>query len=72
MYNVYIKGDKEMNSKEVIKLLKKEGFTLKSQNGSHKKFVKDNKTAIVADHGKDEIPPGTLKSIERQSGLKLR
>ena len=61
-----------MNSKEIIKLLKKNGFKMKSQNGSHKKFVKDNKTAIVADHGKDEVPLGTLKSIERQSGLKLR
>lgn len=61
-----------MNSKEIIKLLKKNGFTLKSQKGSHKKFVKDDKTAIVADHGKDEVPLGTLKNIERQSGLKLR
>ena len=61
-----------MNAKEVNKHLKKNGFELKSQNGSHKKFVKDDKIAIVADHGKDEIPLGTLKSIERQSGLKLR
>lgn len=61
-----------MNSKEIIKLLKKNGFELKSQKGSHKKFVKDDKTAIVADHGKDEVPIGTLKGIEKQSGLKLR
>ncbi len=60
-----------MNSKEVIKILKKNGFELKSQNGSHKKFVNGNRTAIVADHGKDEIPPGTLKNIERQSGIKF-
>lgn len=61
-----------MNSKEIIKLLKKNGFELKSQRGSHKKFVKDDKTVIVPDHGKDEIPKGTHKNIERQSGLKLR
>lgn len=61
-----------MNSKEVIKILKKNGFEFKSQNGSHKKFVNGSRTAIVADHGKDEIPPGTLKNIERQSGIKLR
>ena len=61
-----------MNSKEIIKLLKKEGFELKSQKGSHKKFVKDDKMVIVADHGKDEVPLGTLKNIERQSGVKLR
>lgn len=61
----------KVNSKEVIKILKENGFEFKSQNGSHKKFVNGNRTAIVADHGKDEIPLGTLKNIERQSGLKL-
>ena len=60
-----------MNSKEVIKILKKNGFELKSQNGSHKKFVNGERIAIVADHGKDEIPLGTLKNIERQSGIKF-
>jgi predicted RNA binding protein YcfA (HicA-like mRNA interferase family) len=60
-----------VNSKEVIKILKKNGFELKSQNGSHKKFVNGERIAIVADHGKDEIPLGTLKNIERQSGIKF-
>ena len=60
-----------MNSKEVIKILKKNGFELKSQNGSHKKFVNGERIAIVADHGKDEIPLGTLKNIERKSGIKF-
>ena len=61
-----------MDAKEVLKVLKKNGFILKSQKGSHKKLVKDDKMVIVADHGKDEIPIGTLKNIERQSGIKLR
>ena len=61
-----------MNSKEIIKLLKQHGFVLKSQKGSHKKFIKDDKRVIVADHGKDEVPLGTLKNIEKQSGVKLR
>ena len=60
-----------MNSKEIIKILKQNGFKLKSQKGSHKKFVKDDKMVIVPDHGKDEIPKGTQKSIERQSGIKF-
>ena len=60
-----------MNSKEIIRILKQNGFKLKSQKGSHKKFVKDDKTVIVPDHGKDEIPKETQKSIERQSGIKL-
>lgn len=61
-----------MNSKEIIKILKQNGFRFKSQKGSHKKFIKDEKIVIVADHGKDEVPMGTLKNIERQSGIKLR
>ena len=60
-----------MNSKELLKILKNQGFELKSQKGSHKKLVKDDKVVIVPDHGKDEIPIGTLKNIERQSGVKL-
>jgi len=60
-----------MDAKEVLKVLKKNGFELKSQSGSHKKLVKDERTVIVADHGKKDIPLGTLKNIERQSGIKF-
>ncbi len=60
-----------MDAKEVLKILKQNGFELKSQRGSHKKLIKDEKTVIVPDHGKDEIPIGTLKNIEKQSGIKL-
>ena len=60
-----------MNSKEIIKILKNNGFELKSQKGSHKKFIKDSKIVIVPDHGKDEIPKGTQKNIEKQSGIEF-
>jgi predicted RNA binding protein YcfA (HicA-like mRNA interferase family) len=66
-----IKGGK-MDAKEVLKILKKNGFIFKSQKGSHKKFIKDERIVIVPDHGKKDIPEGTLKNIERQSGLKFR
>jgi mRNA interferase HicA len=61
-----------MDAKEVLKILKKNGFEHKSQKGSHKKLIKGEKTVIVPDHGSKEIPIGTLKNIERQSGVKLR
>lgn len=60
-----------MDAKEVLRILKENGFELKSQKGSHKKLTKDDKTVIVPDHGKNEIPIGTLKNIERQSGIKF-
>ncbi|MDQ7084844.1 MAG: type II toxin-antitoxin system HicA family toxin [Sulfurovum sp.] len=45
-----------MNAKDVLKVLKREGFELKSQKGSHKKLIKDNHIVIVPDHGTKEIP----------------
>jgi predicted RNA binding protein YcfA (HicA-like mRNA interferase family) len=43
-----------------------------TQTGSHKQFVHPGKSGkvTVADHGKKEIPPGTLNSILKQAGLK--
>lgn len=61
-----------MNARQVIRLLEKDGWVLKAQNGSHKQFVHPVKSGkvTVADHGKKEVPPGTLKSILKQAGLK--
>ncbi len=61
-----------MNAKEIIKILKENGFIKKSQKGSHEKYIKDDKTVIVPTHGKKDVPIGTIKSIEIQSGVKLR
>ncbi len=60
-----------MDSKEVLKRLMAQGFVKKSQKGSHVKLEKDNKTVIVPVHGKKDIPTGTLKNIEKQSGIKF-
>lgn len=61
-----------MNSNEVIKLLKRDGWLEKKRGGtSHIQFVHPTKKGkvTVASHGKNEIPPKTLKSILRQAGL---
>jgi predicted RNA binding protein YcfA (HicA-like mRNA interferase family) len=57
-----------LSSKEIISILKQNGFIFVSQKGSHKKFKKAGKIVIVPDH-KKEIPRGTFSSILRQSGL---
>ena len=61
-----------MNAKQVIKMLKTDGWEQVSQKGSHKKFKHPTKKGIVvvADHGKAEIAPGTLNSILKQASLK--
>jgi len=60
-----------MDAKEVLKILRESGFVKKSQKGSHIKLIKDDKIVIVPEHGKRDIPIGTIKSIEKQSGIKF-
>jgi predicted RNA binding protein YcfA (HicA-like mRNA interferase family) len=60
------------NAKEVIKVLRKHGFMLVSQSGSHQKWRHANgRQVIVAMHGNKPIPIGTLKSIIDGSGLEM-
>ncbi len=56
--------------KEVIILLLKNGYELKSQKGSHLKFEKDGKVVIVPNHGSKGIEKGTYYSILKQAGLR--
>ena len=60
-----------MNSKEVVKKLKKAGWKLERVRGSHHKFKnpKTGKTVIVP-HPKKDLPTGTAQAILKQAGLK--
>jgi predicted RNA binding protein YcfA (HicA-like mRNA interferase family) len=61
-----------MKNADVIRALKADGGT-KSLVGSHAQFKHKKKTGrVTVPHPKRDIPLGTLRSIERQSGLKLR
>ena len=58
------------NAKEVVKILRRHGFVLAGQNGSHQKWRHANgRQVIVAMHGSKPIPLGTLKSIIEGSSL---
>jgi predicted RNA binding protein YcfA (HicA-like mRNA interferase family) len=62
-----------MHSRDVIKLLKKEGWYEVNQVGSHKQFkhpVRRGRVTVV--HPDRDIPIGTLKSIEKQAGIKFK
>ena len=64
---------KTVSSREVIKALDADGWYEVGQDGSHKQFKHPTKPGrVTVSHPRKEIPTGTLKSIERQSGLKLR
>ena len=64
--------DIEMSYKSVkfvIDLLKKNGYVLKSQKGSHMKFEKDGQIVIVPNHGSKGIEKGTYYNILTQADL---
>lgn len=60
-----------MTPQEMIKLLKKNGFEIISQNGSHVKLknTEAGKTIIVPYHSKD-LKKGLEQAILKQAGLK--
>lgn len=62
-----------MRSWDVIKKIETDGWSEVRQVGRHKHFRHPTKPGTVtAPHPKSEMAIGTLKSIERQSGVKLR
>lgn len=64
-----------MNSREVIKALEDDGwYEVKLTSGSsHRQFKHPTKKGrVTVKHPARDFPIGTLKSIERQSGVKLR
>jgi predicted RNA binding protein YcfA (HicA-like mRNA interferase family) len=61
-----------MGSREIIKALQAAGFVRVGQKGSHVQFRHPDRAGrVTVPHPKIDIPIGTVKSIERQSGLKL-
>jgi predicted RNA binding protein YcfA (HicA-like mRNA interferase family) len=61
-----------MKFRDVLKLLREDGWLLVVTHGSHRQFKHPNKRGRVTVAGKpgDEVPPGTLNSILKQAGLK--
>ncbi len=58
------------SARDVIRVLRKHGFAMLRQRGSHQKWRHPNgRQVIVAVHGNKPIPIGTLKSIIEGSGL---
>jgi predicted RNA binding protein YcfA (HicA-like mRNA interferase family) len=60
-----------MTGKEVIKTLQQAGWVI-DRRTRHTILKKDAKTVPVPIHGNKDLPIGTLRSIERITGVKLR
>jgi predicted RNA binding protein YcfA (HicA-like mRNA interferase family) len=62
-----------MNSRDVIRRLVDAGWFEVAQVGSHKQFKHAARAGrVTVPHPKRDLPLGTLKSIEKQAGIKLR
>lgn len=62
-----------MNSRDVISALIAAGWRQVAQKGSHVQFKHETITdRVTVPHPKKELPVGTLRSIEKQAGIKLR
>ena len=61
-----------MKVRQIIKMIKQDGWFLIRTRGSHHQYKHSLKTGLVTIPGKpnDELAPGTLNSILKQAGLK--
>lgn len=62
-----------MRSADIISELQRDGWTQVAQKGSHRQFKHPTKPGrVTVPHPVKDLPIGTLISIEKQSGLRLR
>ncbi len=62
-----------MDSRKIIAALEAAGWVLAATKGSHHQFKHPTLPGrVTVPHPKRDIPVGTLRSIEKQSGVKLR
>lgn len=60
-----------MTFKEIERIIKEDGWTLKSASGSHFHYIHPNKNGkVTLPKHKGDIPKGTVNSILKQAGLK--
>lgn len=62
-----------MNSREIIRAIEADGWFRIAQKGSHIQFRHPTRPGrVTVPHPKSDMAIGTLRSIEKQAGLKLR
>jgi predicted RNA binding protein YcfA (HicA-like mRNA interferase family) len=60
-----------MKGRDLLKLIEKNGWVLKNQEGSHRHFVHAARPGKLTVAGKpgDDAPIGTAKAILKQAGI---
>lgn len=63
---------KSYSSREIIQILKEDGWKLKRIRGDHHQFIHPKKPGkVTVPHPKKDLSQWEIDSISRQSGLKL-
>ena len=62
-----------ISSREILKVLKADGWNKVGQRGDDIQLKHPTKKGrVTVTHPRKDFPIGTLKSIEKQSGVKIR
>ncbi len=62
-----------MDSREIVRKLLKDGWFEVAHVGSHKQFRHSTKSGrVTVPTPRRDVPLGTLRSIEKQAGIRLR
>lgn len=62
-----------MHSRDVIRILEADGWKEVTRKGSHAQFKHPvKKGRVTVPDPKRDLPVGTLRSIEKQSGIRIR
>jgi predicted RNA binding protein YcfA (HicA-like mRNA interferase family) len=61
-----------VNAKQILKILKANGWVILRQEGSHIRLGQGSARTTVLMHGTCDVSSGVLSSIERQTGIKLK
>lgn len=64
-----MKLPRDLSGPEIVRALRRMGFTVERQRGSHIRLVKGAAAVTVPNHA--PVKPGTLASILRQAGASV-
>ena len=68
---VYYVYNTQMNSKELLKLLERDGWIMRNSKGSHHIFKHPVKTGhITVPHPKKDLGVGLVQKLLKQAGIK--
>lgn len=64
---------KSYSSAEILRILRKDGWTIKNQEGSHVQLTHPTKPGkVTVPHPRKDLDPKTVRSIFRQAQISMK